>query len=505
MVVKYTSTKQLTFAEFKTPFETALNKKNRWVVLANHLPWDDLAAVYIKSLRCDFGRPSVDARVVIGAMIIKHKKSMTDEETIEEIRENPYMQYFLGLQGFTDEPVFDPSLFVTLRKRMGLALFDEMQQKILDQIGKQNHKKEQEKSASSSKQKPETEEKQTSEKQTGSDDIANRGTLIVDATVAPQDIKFPTDLDLLNSCREKAEEIIDELYQTEPGKRKPRTYRKVARKAYLATIRKKNKPANQLRKAIRKQLNFVKRNISTINSLLNNGTKQISSKSLQRFWILQEIHRQQQDMYNCRSNRINDRIVSLSQPHVRPIVRGKAGKKVEFGAKLSVSLVNGFAYLDNLSWDAFNEGNDLPGQIEKYKERFGVYPEVVLADHIYGSRSNRNILKEKGIRFSGKPLGRPPKLSKEEKKSIAAEAKKRTLIEGVFGVGKRKYDLGLVKAKTRNTSESWIAIVLFVMNLEHWLRISFCAYFLNPIINLIYCWIDNFRFSYNFKGLKLAI
>ena len=381
-MVKYKSTKQLTFAEFETPFETSLDKNNRWVLLAKHLPWDDLASIYINSLRSDFGRPSVDARVVIGAMIIKHKKTMTDEETIEEIRENPYMQYFLGLKGFTNDPVFDPSLFVTLRKRMGVAIFDEMQQKLIEQAKSRRSEKEQKKLASPVKRNSEAEKKQTSAKETDTDDTANRGILIVDATVAPQDIKFPTDLDLLNSCREKTEEFIDELYEPEPGKRKPRTYRKVARKAYLATIRKKNKPRKQLRKAIRKQLNYIKRNISTINSLLDNCTRPIIFKSFRQFWILQEIYRQQQYMYDNRSNQVDDRIVSLSQPHVRPIVRGKAGKKVEFGAKLSVSLVNGFAYLDNLSWDAFNEGNDLPNQVEKYKERFGVYPEAVLADHI---------------------------------------------------------------------------------------------------------------------------
>lgn len=486
-MVKYESTKQLSFAEFQTPFEKGIDGKNRWVLLAAHIPWDELAAIYSKSLRADFGRRAINPRVVIGAMIIKHKKSLTDEATIEEIQENPYLQFFLGFSEFTHRRVFDPSLFVTLRKRMGVDAFEQMNQKFIARI-ESTEQQQSDETQSKSKQKPNAPQ-ESKEQATGPDEQAkteNRGTLIVDATVAPQDIKYPTDLDLLNTCRENTERIIDELYQSAPGKRKPRTYRDVARQEYLAAIRKKRKSGKMIRKAIRKQLNYVKRNIKTLNKLLDDSTSRpISKSSLRQFWIVQEVYRQQQDMYDRRSHQIDDRIVSVSQPHVRPIVRGKSGKDVEFGAKISASLVNGFAYLDRLSWDAYNEGGDLVDQIESYRERFGVYPEVVLGDQIYGTRDNRIFMKDKGIRYSGKALGRPLKLSKEQKRVIKAEARRRVFIEGKFGEGKRKYDLGLVKAKTMNTSESWIAAVFFAMNLAHWIRLYFCAYFLNNIFALI--------------------
>ena len=125
-MVKYTSSKQLSFDEFETHLGKPLDGHNRWVLLASQIPWDELATIYARSLRSDFGRPSVDAGVVIGAMLIKHIKSLTDEETIEDIRENPYMQYFFSHKEFVYDRVFDPSLFVTLRKRMGLAVFDQM-------------------------------------------------------------------------------------------------------------------------------------------------------------------------------------------------------------------------------------------------------------------------------------------------------------------------------------------------------------------------------------------
>ena len=160
------------------------------------------------------------------------------------------------------------------------------------------------------------------------------------------------------------------------------------------------------------------------------------------------------------------------QPHVRPVVRGKAGKNVEFGAKLGVSLNNGLAQIDNLSWDPYHEGHDLPAQVENYRKRHGHYPEVVLADQIYGSRENRRYLKERNIRFAGKALGRPKKETdenrnqlREEKRRRKAEYQERIPIEGKFGQGKNGYRLNYIRARTQSTSEAWIYSIFLVMNL----------------------------------------
>lgn len=125
-MIKYTSTRQISIEEFKTPFARGLDKNNRWVHLAQKIPWDEFARIYGKALCKGFGRPSVNARVVIGAMIIKHKKCLPDEATIEEIQENAYLQYFLGYEEFRHDQAFDPSLFVTIRKRIGQEAFEEM-------------------------------------------------------------------------------------------------------------------------------------------------------------------------------------------------------------------------------------------------------------------------------------------------------------------------------------------------------------------------------------------
>ena len=133
-MVKYTSTKQLSFEEFRTPFEKGLDAGNRWVRLAAQIPWDELAQIYSRTLCAHIGRPAIDPRMIIGAMIIKHIRRLTDEATIEEIQENPYMQYFIGLPEFTHRQVFDPSLFVTLRKRMGMESFEQMNQAFVEKV-----------------------------------------------------------------------------------------------------------------------------------------------------------------------------------------------------------------------------------------------------------------------------------------------------------------------------------------------------------------------------------
>ncbi|GAB4209080.1 MAG: hypothetical protein Fur006_68560 [Coleofasciculaceae cyanobacterium] len=176
-------------------------------------------------------------------------------------------------------------------------------------------------------------------------------------------------------------------------------------------------------------------------------------------------------MYDNKIQRIDNRIVSLSQPHIRPIVRGKAGTPVEFGAKLSVSCIDGYVFLDRISWDNFNESGDLESQIEAYYSYTGVYPESVHVDKIYRTRSNRAFCQEKGIRISGSPLGRPPaNVSRDLKLQALEDERIRNTIEGKFGISKRRLTLNRVMAKLPHTSETAIAITFLVMNISALLR-----------------------------------
>jgi IS5 family transposase len=480
-MIRIHSQKQMTLEGFETPFERAMDKNNRWVKLGECIPWDALAEAYYQSFTTKMGRPAKDARLVIGAVIIKHKLKLSDEETVRLIQENPYLQYFCGLPGFQTEPPFAPSLFVEIRRRMGAAVFEQFHQAIIDQMaGRSGPEDDQEPPSSADRSvadiEPETEPDQAGDSASDTPEKTHQGRLILDATVAEQAIRFPTDLGLLNESREISERLIDALYPHTDLAGKPRTYRQKARKAYLDVVKQRRPGGKKLRRGIKHQLQYLRRNLGAIETLLDSlpgRAMPLAPQQLKQYWVIQHVYAQQAEMYHNKRRRCDDRIVSLHQPHVRPIIRGKANKTVEFGAKLSVSLTgNGLARVDHIRWDAFHEGADLKHQVEAYKARHGVYPESVHADPVYGTRENRAFLQAKGIRYAGKPLGRPRTVTeqnaaqlKREKQQRQADYRQRIPIEGKFGQGKNGYSLSYIRAKTARTSEAWIHSIFLVMNL----------------------------------------
>ena len=284
--------------------------------------------------------------------------------------------------------------------------------------------------------------------------------------------------------------MIDILYnksldkENETNDVKPRTYRKNARKEYLVFAKKRKKSSKFIRKALRKQLNYVGRNIKTIHQLLDAAPDGLYHREMRMFWIIQELYRQQKEMYDTQTHRISDRIVSVSQPHVRPIVRGKASAPVEFGAQVSASIMNGYRRIERIAWDPYNESSDLKEQIERYKATYGCYPEIVLGDKKYGTKQNRAYMTEHDIRYGGTPLGRPRKNGAKDLLLPKQIVNQRNHIEGTFGTGKRAYGLDCVKARRSDTSVSWIAAIFFVMNLPLFLKSlgsSFLSFFVSTI------------------------
>jgi len=186
--------------------------------------------------------------------------------------------------------------------------------------------------------------------------------------------------------------------------------------------------------------------------------------------VVSELVRQQRILDHSESRSIPHRIVSLYQAPIRPIVRGKARCNVEFGAKISISVTgDGFAFLDRLSHDPYNEGEGLKAQARAYRRRHGHYPEAICADQIYRTRANLAFCQRHGIRLSGPRLGRPkndPELVAEVKRKFADDQRQRNAVEGKFGQGKRRFGLGLIREKLAVTQGSDIAMTMLVMNLE---------------------------------------
>ena len=288
------------------------------------------------------------------------------------------------------------------------------------------------------------------------DDDKNSGTMIVDATCAPSQITYPQDVSLLNKARESSEKIIDELH--EKGEQKPRTYRKKAHKDYTSYSKNRKPKAKQTRKAISNQLNYLKRNIGNI--------EKMPEKFKERFSTIKIIYAQQKEMYDNHTHSVKDRIVSLSQPWIRPIVRGKAKAKVEFGVKLDISVCDGWTRLERHSFNAYNEATGLKNMIEQYMERTGHYPKRVLADKIYRNRENLNYCKQHNIQLSGPALGRPKKDAEIDRKQNYIDECERVEVERKFSLAKRKCGMGMIVTRLKETTCHSIAMSVLLLNLR---------------------------------------
>ena len=454
---------QLTMEEFILPFGGHQSAENRWVKMSKLMPWDVIEEEYGKSMCEVEGRESLTARMAYGAIYIKEQETLTDVRTVEYLQENPYAQYFVGLKEFRKEALFDASMMVHFRKRFSPQAIQRINEALYERTHPQVKEPPSDSETGSKKEEPAFPE----------DDSQNEGTLILDATVAPADIRYPTDLGILNECRENTEKMIEELWEhTDRRGHKTGYSRKKARSSYMRIAKQRRPRVKAIQRAIAEQLEYVHKNLQTLERLLASvGYGILSDADLFRLCTICRVYRQQREMLEEGKQRCEDRIVSLRQPHVRCIMRGKARAPYEFGQKLHLSVVNGYTFLEHQSWDNFHEGTQLIAATERYRQRFGRYPKAILADKIYRNRENLRFCKEHGIRLSGPRLGRPPKDESQTDRVIAyKDSCQRNWIEGRNGIGKRRYGLGLIMSVLPETAMTEAAINVLVMNVAHLLR-----------------------------------
>ena len=492
--MKYSSQgKQYRLDLFSTTLEKSLDPSNRWYKLAVAMPWDEIERVYNKCLHNKHcGGGNKPARMIVGALIIKHKMNLSDEETVQIISENPYMQYFVGFEEFTSKPVFDSSLFVYIRKRLDVETFNSLTLAVMEE----EKRREEEAVKKHLEENSDREESfrddhpsdNTEKKEKGDDSFIDEegkyhsGSLKMDATCCDVEVKYPTDLDVLNDARDVSERLIDKLCKLS-GSPKPRTYRKQARHEFLQVIKKKRKSKSLIGKGIRQQLGYLKRNIQSVADIVSGSSTSIldALNRTERQWIgtIIKVYHQQKGMYDTKTHQCGDRIISVFQPHVRPIVRGKSKSKVEFGAKVGAAVAKGYTFIDHFSWDAYNESADLKTHVEAYIARFGCLPATCYADKIYMNRENRAYLKGLHIRAAGKPLGRPSKemQTEEYKLKSAKDMGKRNESESTFGTGKRVYNANDVRAKLPDTADAWTAACFLAKNVMKFLKGLLCLLF----------------------------
>jgi hypothetical protein len=440
---------QMTFEDFNQSCGMKLDGRDEWVVVAQRIDWAAVEEKYMAFFPSRRGRPALGARMALGALIIQRKTGLSDRDLVREVARNPYYQYFIGLGGYQTKCPFGHGVLPELRKRFGMEFVSEVNEVVLKDA--------------------EPTPEHANDKREGPSPSGNLGTMILDATCSPSNIRFPQDFSLLNEAREKLDGMIDKLHALADEPRRPRTYRKVLRKAYLAMAKAKRRPAKKMRSLVRVMLCAVKRNMGFVDAYLAKGLVLADGRDVGNLATIRRLYAQQKEMFDERKHRVADRIVSISQPFVRPIVRGKAKAPVEFGAKYDVSVDgNGHARLEKASFDAYNECTVLKDVVERYRERTGHYPRRVLADQVYRTRENRAYCEERGIEMSGRKPGRPPKDAGERRGNEREERRNdidRIEIERFFSRDKRCFGAGLIMAKLADTTLGSIALSVLVANL----------------------------------------
>lgn len=418
------------------PYGGKLNSKNRWLKIAELIPWGELEEKYA-SYFADRGRPGTDGRLAVGLFLLKHLSGKSDREVVLELMENPYWQSFCGLETFATEETIDPSTLSRLRKRLGAKYVKELEDATYGVLIDRR--------------------------------IVKAKGMLADGTVIPENIKYPNDVGLLNDVREWLVKRLKRI--SEDVGRKYRTYCRKARQVYIHFAKNKRKTKRQIRCATRQMLQFVRRNLRQMEELLQEAKRVGSRHTLfigEKLKTAEKIFEQQWAMYKAGSHRIQDRIVSFHRPWVRPIKRGKNGKDVEFGAKAAMSHVDGFLFLDKIRHDNFSESQTevVKTQIDNYERRFGKQPPSFTGDKAYGSRENRELLEEETeIRTSFVPLGKKRPSRNKMTRWFKRKQKERNRIEGHFGHGKEHYRLDRVCYHGREGSEIWARGGVLAMNL----------------------------------------
>jgi transposase, IS5 family len=427
------------------PYAGKIDKKNRWIKLTQLVPWNELLIIYNSYFVSGKMKKVKDCQLILGLMIGQILLKQSDRDILEFFHENVYFQYFCGLEVFavkTEKTIINYSLLSKRRKKLGEKFFSKFQDKVIKVLQERK--------------------------------IINSKMIALDATVVPTNIGYPNDVKLMNAAREWSCKTILKIKNIIDTKVMVRTYRKVGRKIFLNFQKKKQKSQKVIKKTIKEMHRLLKRNINQLENLLHKietGSDVISSKLKKwekdriekKLKIAKKIYEQQKKMISENIHTVKQRIVSFVRPEVRPIVRGKEGKKVEFGPKLHVVDVDGYAILDKISNEAFHEGKEYQNAIEEHKKRFEEYPEISLADGIYATRENRKWAKEKGIETNFKSMGKSDKKTKKRKKELN---KKRNRIEGDFGTLKQHYRLGKIVLKVKDGASIQSYLSLGVMNLE---------------------------------------
>lgn len=300
--------------------------------------------------------------------------------------------------------------------------------------------------------------------------LNNLDSITSDATCYESAIRYPTDVKLLWEAVSWSYEEMKSLSRRTGTKLLRTKYKKWKGRyiSYSKMKKKRRKKRKVLKRALLHLLNKINSTLDSLEKLV--GSTSLSIRYHRRRSAIKLIYQQQHTMFVKGIKKIKNRIVSIDKPYVRPIVRGKENKLIEFGAKVNKLQIDGISFIEHLSFNAFNEGIRLIQTIFLAQKLTGKKVKVVGADAIYANNKNRNFVSKHGIKTDFKPKGRRSKHRKHQDQLAKMITKERaSRLEGSFGTDKEHFLLKKNLARTRKTE---ILMIFFGIHTSNALNIG---------------------------------
>lgn len=424
-----------------------LDSENDLFKITKSLDWVKLSDKLSEFYSPDNGRPTKPSRLKIGLLILKHLYKLSDKDTLKTLKENIYAQYLCNISLEGTKHCLNSSTLTYFRKQIGLKGIKFIEEEVLNSLKRAK--------------------------------LLKNKILVCDTTVAPSNIAYPTDVSLLEKVRQKAVGYLETA--KELGARVYRTYKRTAQKVSVRyqkirhhTVKSRKKVQKQLRQFAQRNIRQLEEALRDIQSVIKDAgsqakdsadkvKEQFLEKAQEFITTASKILTQQKDIYQGLP--VKERIVSVNQPHIRPMVRGKYPVEVEFGPKILLNLKNNFLFLEHLSFNNTSDSQLLDIGLKGYQERFGFLPTQLAADRGFWSKENRQLaedykIKKIAIENKGKSSYLKGKPFRERLRRL------RCSIEAKISLSKRKYGLDRIRYTMPQGEEMWVRLGLIAMNLK---------------------------------------
>ncbi|MEO6540853.1 MAG: hypothetical protein ABIN74_07695 [Ferruginibacter sp.] len=399
------------------------------------IPFEQLAATVPSPARIVSGKgckPWFDVKGGLALLFLKHYLCLSDELLIQRINTDWGMQYFCGIQLKPSEIIKDTNLPSWWRVYIGKHLDIGAMQKIFAGYWKT--------------------------------ELTDTNFSSEDATCYESRISYPTPVKLVWDCCNKTYLNYNAI-KKQLKQRVSRCNYEDRKKEFLSYQKTKKKTKRAEKKLLKKLLRFLFRLLELHKGLVEKAGVALSIKEKAQMLTITEVYHQQHSKVYGEVEQIKDRIVSLSKPYIRPIVRGKETKGVEFGAKVNKLQVNGISFIEHFSYDAFNEGTRLKNCIGLHQQLFGKCTHHS-ADKIYATNANRTYCSKNKITTNFVPKGKQKAAHQQQNKIMRAvlDKERGTRLEGSFGNEKNHYLLQKVNARNAITEKCWIFFGIMTAN-----------------------------------------